>query len=222
MMAILEGEFQELASEWFINENEALKITTRLHDDLNPDTMKDMYASSNRYLFARKRLLGPIESVAKQRDFISLPMPVALYRKGVFVMTGDTSMSVAIVNFFTHNFVWLLLIAVLVYMLTHGGIWGSVKKLLGLGGERIATYKESVKWVVSHRPDDPRVAKAAMLRESPGTGKYKHRLILTYLDANNEMLSDAKGVPYGARRDVDGFDAEFDKVFGKNDLIVLD
>ncbi|MDR1740933.1 MAG: hypothetical protein LBR38_03685 [Synergistaceae bacterium] len=127
-------------------------------------------------------------------------------------MPEGTSVSIAIINFFTHNFVWLLLVAALVWFFLYRRRRTT---------RRVESFKEAVKWLVEHRPDDPRVVKAAVLRSKKAGGR-RFELVLAYMDANNELVCDAKGAPYGVKREVDGFDDELERAFGEHDLIIVD
>jgi len=56
-----------------LNETEATKAVNYLAEKLDGGTLKDMYASSSRYNFAKKLILPHIERVAKNRKHIKLP-----------------------------------------------------------------------------------------------------------------------------------------------------
>lgn len=74
MLRILESEFKNVANDYLLNKSECEKISDRLRDKLDGgDKLKDMYASSNRYSFARDLLENCTEPVVRSRKKIHLP-----------------------------------------------------------------------------------------------------------------------------------------------------
>lgn len=73
MIRIIEKVFQDLASDYLLNQAEAENIVDALKDDLSASALKDMYASSDRKEFANKLLIGHIEREVKKRKRIVMP-----------------------------------------------------------------------------------------------------------------------------------------------------
>lgn len=73
MLRILESEFKDVSTDYLLNKSEGEKVADRLRDKLDGDKLKDMYASSNRYSFARNLLESCTEPVVRSRKKIYLP-----------------------------------------------------------------------------------------------------------------------------------------------------
>ena len=73
MVRIIENVFQLLASDYLLNQKEVENIVDNLKRDLNGGTLKDMFASSNREIFAKELLTPHIEKEIKKRKKIILP-----------------------------------------------------------------------------------------------------------------------------------------------------
>lgn len=73
MLRILEGEFKSVSTDYLLNKSEGEKVADRLKEKLDGDKLKDMYASSNRYSFARNLLESCTEPVVRSRKKIYLP-----------------------------------------------------------------------------------------------------------------------------------------------------
>lgn len=73
MVRIIEKVFQELASDYLLNQKEAENIVDELKDELTGATLKDMFASSNRKRYARNLLIKPIEKEIKKRERVTIP-----------------------------------------------------------------------------------------------------------------------------------------------------
>lgn len=73
MLNIIEEVFQQIAVDYLLNQEEAEKIIDKLKDRLSSNTLKDMYASSDRKLFAHNLLIDIVEEVVKERKYIDLP-----------------------------------------------------------------------------------------------------------------------------------------------------
>lgn len=73
MVEIIQKDFQQMASDYLINEEEAEQITLKLSEKLKGDTLKDMFKSEDRDAYAEK-LLDPLfsEQVAA-REPIDIP-----------------------------------------------------------------------------------------------------------------------------------------------------
>ena len=78
MVDIIEKEFLHLAEDYLLNQHEVEMITAKLADCLTGDTLKDMFASSDRTKFAQSLLLPHIEDAVAHRNFIQLPDPDAM------------------------------------------------------------------------------------------------------------------------------------------------
>ncbi len=73
MIQILEDEFQIVAVDYLLNEDETKKVVNKLSKKLDGGKIRDMYASSNRHEFARNLLENFTEDVVKSRKKIYLP-----------------------------------------------------------------------------------------------------------------------------------------------------
>ena len=74
MLRILESEFKNVSTDYLLNKSECEKVADRLKDKLEGgDKLKDMYAASNRYSFARNLLESCTEPVVRSRKKIYLP-----------------------------------------------------------------------------------------------------------------------------------------------------
>lgn len=74
MLRILESEFKNVSTDYLLNKSEGEKVADRLKDKLEGgDKLKDMYAASNRYSFARNLLESCTEPVVRSRKKIYLP-----------------------------------------------------------------------------------------------------------------------------------------------------
>lgn len=74
MLRILESEFKDVANDYLLNKSEGEKVADNLKYKLDGgDKLKDMYAASNRYSFARNLLESCTEPVVRSRKKIYLP-----------------------------------------------------------------------------------------------------------------------------------------------------
>lgn len=73
MEEIIQDEFQKLASDYLVNKKEAESICDKLASKFDGDFLKDMFESSSRHGFARRKLEPLFEDVAKKRKKIKLP-----------------------------------------------------------------------------------------------------------------------------------------------------
>ena len=73
MVGIIEKVFQELAVDYLLNQKEAENIVDALKQELTGNTLKDMFASSSRQMFAKKLLVKHIEDEVKKRKKIKMP-----------------------------------------------------------------------------------------------------------------------------------------------------
>lgn len=90
MVNIVEKVFKQLAEDYLLNKKEAENIIDRLKDRLTGKLLKDMFASKNRELFA-KRILEPlVEEEAKKRKVIKVPSNIEM-SKGLRVVLEELS-----------------------------------------------------------------------------------------------------------------------------------
>ena len=73
MIQILEDEFQGVAVDYLLNEDETKKFVNKLGKKLDGNKICDMYASNNRHAFARNLLENFADDVVKSRKKIYLP-----------------------------------------------------------------------------------------------------------------------------------------------------
>ena len=74
MLRILEKEFNGVATDYLLNKSVGEKVADRLKEKLDGgNKLKDMYASINRYSFARNLLESCAEPVVRSRKKIYLP-----------------------------------------------------------------------------------------------------------------------------------------------------
>lgn len=73
MVRRIESVFTKLAEDYLLNKKEAEKIIDRLGDKLTGGLLKDMFASSDRDLFATNLLKPLVEDQVKNRQVIKMP-----------------------------------------------------------------------------------------------------------------------------------------------------
>ena len=73
MLNILYEEFEKVAIEYLLNEEELQKIGENLNGSVDGNTLKDMFASKDRSKFARNLIEPYAESITKQRTKIAIP-----------------------------------------------------------------------------------------------------------------------------------------------------
>jgi len=73
MIEIVEKSFMQLAEDYLLNKSEAERIIDALKADLTGSSLKDMFASSDRQMFAHNLLVAHIEHVVSTRKRINLP-----------------------------------------------------------------------------------------------------------------------------------------------------
>ena len=78
MYSIISEEFLLLCEEYLINEDEGTAITEKLKSKLVGDTLKDMYASEDRNLFARDLMEPLFVEQASERAQIKMPTEAEL------------------------------------------------------------------------------------------------------------------------------------------------
>ena len=78
MVRIIEKVFQDLATDYLLNQTEAEAVVDALKDELTGGTLKDMFASLNREAFAKELLVKHIEKEVKKRKRIVIPSDEAM------------------------------------------------------------------------------------------------------------------------------------------------
>lgn len=73
MVRIIEEVFTDMVSEYLLNQKEAEKSVDKLGEKLTGKLLKDMFASTDRKLFARNLLTPIIENEVSKRHSIQLP-----------------------------------------------------------------------------------------------------------------------------------------------------
>lgn len=90
MVKIIEKVFTQLAEDYLLNKNEAENIIDKLKDKLTGGFLKDMFASSNREVFAKNILEPLVEEEVKNRKVIKIPSDVEM-SKGLRVVLEELS-----------------------------------------------------------------------------------------------------------------------------------
>lgn len=83
----------------------------------------------------------------------------------------------------------------------------------------VARYDDMVRYFVDERPVNGRIAKGAMLLLPY---RDDQRLVQVFLDRDNNMLSDPDGKPYGRQLIVRSMDDELTRVFGDQELVIVE
>ena len=73
MLEILETEFQRLAEDYILNDEEADRVVDLLKDELTSKNLKDMYASQNKEVFADSLIEPLMEKEIKKREEMEAP-----------------------------------------------------------------------------------------------------------------------------------------------------
>ena len=73
MLDIITTEFQNLAEEYLLNNNEATNVSEKLQEQLDAKALKDMYAAKNHNIYARNMVEKLINTEVKKRKAITLP-----------------------------------------------------------------------------------------------------------------------------------------------------
>jgi hypothetical protein len=80
MVRTIEEVFVELADDYLLNQQEAENIIDNLKTDLTGSTLKDMFASSNRRVFARNLMIEHVKDEVKNRKRVQMPSEVQMQR----------------------------------------------------------------------------------------------------------------------------------------------
>lgn len=86
MLDIINKEFSQLAVDYLINKAEGEKICDSLKEKITADTLKNMYASSDRNAYAYEMLAPIFDKVAESRRYVCLPSEEELENKAVEVL----------------------------------------------------------------------------------------------------------------------------------------
>lgn len=78
MVKIVETVFTELAEDYLLNKKEAENTIDKLKDKLTGKVLKDMFASSNRTVFAKTILEPLVEEEVKSRNLVRIPSEVEM------------------------------------------------------------------------------------------------------------------------------------------------
>lgn len=70
MVKIIQEEFEKLANEYLLNQKEVEKSVDKLSDILDGILLKDMFASSDRRVYAREMLIPIVERETKKRKHV--------------------------------------------------------------------------------------------------------------------------------------------------------
>ena len=74
MIDIISLEFESMAEEYLLNEEEVGKVIEKLNQSIDTNKLKDMFSSSNREVYAREVILRPIfNETTENRTVIELP-----------------------------------------------------------------------------------------------------------------------------------------------------
>ena len=90
MVAIIQDVFTDLAGEYLITQEEAERIVDKLKEKLTGGTLKDMFASDDRRLFARELLEEYFENESCNREYIALPSGAEM-QKGLKAVLEDAA-----------------------------------------------------------------------------------------------------------------------------------
>lgn len=86
MLELMSMEFQNLAEEYLMTEDEADKVMASLQDKLNTGVLKDMYAATTHNEFAIEFLEPLFEEVVRGRQYIEIPNDEEMKESLVFVL----------------------------------------------------------------------------------------------------------------------------------------
>lgn len=78
MVNIIEGIFTQLAEDYLLNKKETENVIDKLKDELTGNFLKDMFASSNREVFAKNKLEPLVEDEVKKRKKIKMPSDIEI------------------------------------------------------------------------------------------------------------------------------------------------
>lgn len=85
---------------------------------------------------------------------------------------------------------------------------------------QVFSYREALEYFIEERPNDPRITKGAILRQSLSDGRMV--IIEVFLDHHNMPVSAPYGRPYGRWLVVGMIDEELWRAFGRTNLILVE
>ena len=83
----------------------------------------------------------------------------------------------------------------------------------------LMTYKQAVEYFVTQKPDEPKIKKGAMLRETNPEGEL---IIQVFLDESDRIVCDSNGKPYGHKQVVKQLDDELLEAFDNKNLLIFE
>ncbi|WP_318557290.1 hypothetical protein [Geobacter anodireducens] len=95
----------------------------------------------------------------------------------------------------------------------------TVDGLLGVQKVPLLSYGEAVKYFVTDRPADERIAKGALLNRKVADG---FLVVWLFLDGADKPLADAQGKIYGRKFLVKALDEELAECFSNNEILVFE
>lgn len=90
MVHILDRTFSTLGVDYIISNDEAEKITDKLNKVINSKLLKEMFASSDRYAFAKEKMTPFFEEITKRRKHIKVADDAAIENKMISLI-GEMS-----------------------------------------------------------------------------------------------------------------------------------
>lgn len=81
------------------------------------------------------------------------------------------------------------------------------------------TFRDVVTWLTNNRPDDKRIAKAAVLREAQRNGL---KVTTVFLNDKGEVVRDEHDIPLGIAQRVTRLDQELTEFFGNRDMVLFE
>jgi len=95
----------------------------------------------------------------------------------------------------------------------------SGKLVEDLNERREFTYEEALKYLLANKKDSPYIAKGAIVRETAPNG---YIIYTVFLDSNNNLVENEKGIPFGCKRKARTLNIELQKAFKGNNVIVVE
>lgn len=102
MVDIIQKVFSKLAEDYLISQSEAETIVDKMKDKITGKLLKDMYASSDREMFARNLIEDYFVDISKSRKFIALPSSTQM-QNGLKAVLEDIADSEDFIEETKHN-----------------------------------------------------------------------------------------------------------------------
>ena len=83
----------------------------------------------------------------------------------------------------------------------------------------VIKYEDAISYFVNNRPNNSRVQKGAMLKDTHQKG---YVFIQVFLDSENHLVCQDDGIPYGRKIVVEKFDDELSETFGNQGLVIVE